>query len=150
MFKRLGKNKEGFTLIELTIVIAIIAILAALLLPKLGVVKENSNKTADIANAREIAEAALEAFAADKIQTDYDTWIELDGGLASLGSVKKEVQDFIQKTLVTKSKTIPNVPAGSNFYVWVGSNGKVEVAVDNGTPNKCIIYPSENTAYELK
>ena len=46
MLRRVRKNKKGFTLIELIIVIAIIAILAALLLPKVGMVKENTNKTA--------------------------------------------------------------------------------------------------------
>ena len=150
MFNRLIKKKrKGFTLIELIIVIAIIAILAALLLPKLGVIKENTNKTTDISNAREIAEAALEASSADKIKTDYDTWVKLDGTSASLGSVKKEVQDFVQKIPKTKSKTISNVPVGSNFYIWVGSDGKVEVAV-NDTSNKLILYPSQDTAYELK
>lgn len=150
MFNRLRKKKrKGFTLIELIIVIAIIAILAALLLPKLGVVKENSNKTADISNAREIAEAALEASSADKIKTDYDTWVELDGSSASTGSVKQEVQSFVQKTPKTKSKSITNVPSGSNFYIWVGKDGKVEVAVDDGT-NKLILYPSQNIAYQSK
>lgn len=88
MLRRVRKNKKGFTLIELIIVIAIISILAALLLPKVGMVKENSNKTADISNAREIAEAALESLSADKIKTGYDTWTELDGSSASSGTVK--------------------------------------------------------------
>ncbi|MDY4077248.1 MAG: prepilin-type N-terminal cleavage/methylation domain-containing protein [Clostridium sp.] len=150
MFNGLRKNKrKGFTLVELIIVIAIIAILAALLLPKIGAVKENTNKTSDISNAREIAEAALEASSADKIKTDYDTWVKLDGSSASSGSVKQEVQDFMQKTPKTKSKTIPNVPSGSDFYIWLGSDGIVKVAVDDGT-NKLILYPSQNIAYKSK
>ena len=112
MFRGVRKNKKGFTLIELIIVIAIIAILAALLLPKVGMVKENTNKTADISNAREIAEAALESLSADKIKTGYNTWTELNGGSAS------------------------------------STSGEVKVAVKED--GSILLYPSQDTMYELK
>ena len=148
MFRGVRKNKKGFTLIELIIVIAIIAILAALLLPKVGMVKENTNKTADISNAREIAEAALESLSADKIKTGYDTWTELNGGSASSGTVKEEVQNFIQRVPKTKSKSIIGVSPNSSFYVYVGTSGEVKVAVKED--GSILLYPSQNTMYKLK
>ena len=148
MFRRVRKKKNGFTLIELIIVIAIIAILATLLLPKLGMVKENTNKTADISNAREIAEAALESLSANKINTGYDTWTELNGSSASAGTVKEEVQNFIQKVPKTKSKTITGVNHNSNFYVYIGTSGEVKVAVKED--GSILLYPSQDTMYELK
>ena len=45
-------NKKGFTIVELVIVIAVIAILSAVLIPTFGNVRENAQKEANKANAR--------------------------------------------------------------------------------------------------
>ena len=45
-------NKKGFTIVELVIVIAVIAILAAVMIPTFGTIVEDANKTAAEANAR--------------------------------------------------------------------------------------------------
>lgn len=82
-YKRLGKNKKGFTLVEIIVVLVILAVLAAFTIPTmLGFVEEAKGK-ALIAEAREIYVAA-QATATEYIATDASmTDQKLDGLLSS-------------------------------------------------------------------
>jgi len=48
------KKQKGFTLVELMIVIAVIAVLAAVLIPKSNLVQNSARETGVLANARQI------------------------------------------------------------------------------------------------
>ena len=53
--KTIKKNEKGFTLVELVIVVAILAILATLLVPRIMGNVEEAKKSKELANARTIA-----------------------------------------------------------------------------------------------
>lgn len=74
---KLKNNKKGFTLVELVIVIAVIAILAAVLIPTFASVIGNANKSALQSEARNLytgimVEYADDAKGFDGFLVDYD------------------------------------------------------------------------------
>lgn len=65
LLENMKKKQEGFTLIELIIVIAILAIIAAIAVPNILGAIENSRKATDVANAKVILNAAAQMKAQD-------------------------------------------------------------------------------------
>ena len=59
------RNKKGFTLIELVVVIAILGILAAILVPVISGFIETANQATDNANARLVYQSVAMWFAAN-------------------------------------------------------------------------------------
>ena len=71
MLKRFIRNEKGLTLIELLAVIVILGIIAAIAIPSIGGLIENSRKDAHIANAQQMVNAARLAYTADNTVTEY-------------------------------------------------------------------------------
>lgn len=137
MIKNLkNKKKKGFTLIELIIVIAIIAVLAAIAVPQFGKIRQKSNVSADIANAKTIHSAVATAIANEEIilpgkKTAY-----------TLNSVGTSAYD-ITKDIDGKIK--PKALQQKQFIVVINELGDVSIYAGTGTSTGTLIYPQVET-----
>ena len=83
-------NKKGFTIVELVIVIAVIAILSAVLIPTFSGVVEEANNTAAVSNAR-------------GIYSQYQSAAILEDGKAEVNAI---FQDADKRFVVIKDSQI--------------------------------------------
>ncbi len=81
MLNKLIKNKKGFTLIELIVVIAILGILAAVLVPSIGNYVEKSKTGVALSEAAAFRSAAHLA----QVEAGLPDGLTLEQGLANAG-----------------------------------------------------------------
>ena len=127
------KKKSGFTLIELIIVISIIAVLAAIGVPKYGNIQKDAKIKADIASAKVIADAATMLIGNDEITLDYRVGIALTEG--------DKISNYLQKTPVVKAIE------GGKFIVKIDDKDSVTVTVLSSTKGTFNLYPTPDKDY---
>ena len=122
MLKKLMKKEEGFTLAELLIVVAIIAVLVAISIPIFTTQLEKSREATDISNIRS---AYAEVVAAGLVDT---------GSAHSASVPYKQQVDGWQTDNTTEIAGVPlsSITATTNSSVvvaWVPASGSVDAYV---------------------
>lgn len=123
------KKKKGFTIIELIIVMSIIAILAAIAIPKFGDIRNKANISADIATAKNIY-TVINAEIQEKNSNKDDYGDD---------EIKKIIGDDINSKL----------DSSSEFKVAV-ANGEVIVRIGDSQVYPKPVDPSGNNWYPAR
>lgn len=124
----LRRSSLGFTLIELLTVIAIIGILAAIVIPTVGSVREKAQRAVDANNLREIAKAAM-IYASDNKDRlpNPDT-------IASSGVMNDANKVFLWPGILARTRALSD----PSFYF-----SKIDPEFDGIVPD-AIINPDNN------
>jgi type IV pilus assembly protein PilA len=138
------KNNKGFSLVELIIVIAIMAILAGALAPALIKYIAKSRRSTDVSNAQTIATAVTNALS---VEDAYDAAV---GGtsytVSNSGTGITPVSVFSDEVLdqLGTSTYKPKYDKGQSFIFTLSSDLKTFKIYVNSSE----LYPDVNSAYK--
>lgn len=138
------KNNKGFSLVELIIVIAIMAILVGVLAPQFAKYLGKSKTATDVQNAQQMASAISAQWAEDQTQTDSTKTKLPDPGTydVSTAGTANSAEEKIQKVIGGNPQV--KADSGKKFLVKWADDGKVEVYVGTSKDdaNKKMLYPT--------
>ncbi len=139
------KNNKGFSLVELIIVIAIMAVLIGVLAPQFIKFVEKSRESTDLQNVEEV-KTAVETYVSDKGDTITDTTITVTLSVGATGVIKPSVdlKEYGVATAGIKTKSTKWVTApltwtyhisddASKAYTWDVPDGSATYFKADGT-----------------
>lgn len=139
------KNNKGFSLVELIIVIAIMAILVGVLAPQFAKYLGKSKTATDVQNAQQMASAISAQWAEDQTLTnDNDKKLPTTAGTVYDVSTKSTDANSAEAKIQEVIGGNPQVKAGSGnkFFVKWDANGNVTVYVGADKEHATItLYP---------
>ena len=128
MIKKVRERREGFTMAELLIVVAIIAVLVAIAIPVFTSQLEKSAEAADLANIRAAyAECAAKTLT-DKNSTTYYKVVDCK---QTKDNWTIDVSDVAGQTLSTTF----TYASGSKWYVAVDADSVIHVTYGTTAPS---------------
>ena len=117
------KNTKGFTLMEMLIVVAIIAILIAIAIPTFTAQLEKAREAADIANIRSTYSEAMVAY------LDGNGTANVSKDTASKMTQTKSGWDYVEWPDYLGKTDIPTPTKGQTVTVTVATDGTVSCKV---------------------
>ena len=149
------KNNKGFSLVELIIVIAIMAILAGALAPALIKYIAKSRRSTDVSNAQTIATAVTNALS---VEDAYDaangtghtdgSYVVNDNG-SQLGTPGNDSFVSEVNSQLGASKFKPKYEKSAQFFIHVDSNKSTfQVGIKKSDNSIVILYPDVDKTYK--